>query len=167
MTTGLVIGKFYPPHKGHKFLIETALSKVDQLTIVVCHRDDQTIHGRLRANWLRKIHPTANIIVVQDIMKDDDSKAWADYTKEFLGFVPDYVFSSEDYGEPYCKFLGAKHVLVDKARIQVPICATKIRNNPYENLQFLEPCVQEFYLGKSLPTWSRINRYHYYGEGIG
>ena len=35
MKRGLVIGKFYPPHRGHKFLIETALNAVDHLDVLI------------------------------------------------------------------------------------------------------------------------------------
>ena len=45
MTRGLVIGKFYPPHRGHKFLIDTALSQVDYLDVLVCVRAEQAIPG--------------------------------------------------------------------------------------------------------------------------
>ncbi len=42
MRRGLVIGKFYPPHKGHTFLIDTGRAQVDELTVIVCDRSD---HG--------------------------------------------------------------------------------------------------------------------------
>ena len=32
--TGLVIGKFFPLHKGHQYLIDTALEQVKELTIL-------------------------------------------------------------------------------------------------------------------------------------
>ena len=35
MKRGLVFGKFLPLHRGHQLMIETALSQVDDLTIVV------------------------------------------------------------------------------------------------------------------------------------
>jgi len=146
MKKGIVIGKFYPPHKGHGFLIEYARKRVDELTIIVCHRDDQKIHGNLRAEWLRETYPDATVLVVLDIGKDDDSKAWADYTRDFLGYVPDAVFTSEDYGENYAKFLGCRHFLVDKKRKAVPISATEIRNDPLRHLDLLEPCVRAYFV---------------------
>ena len=44
--TGVVIGKFYPPHRGHKYLIDTAAGQVERLTVIVCARAGQTIPGR-------------------------------------------------------------------------------------------------------------------------
>ena len=142
MKKGIVIGKFYPPHRGHKYLIDTALSQVDQLTVIVCHAQYQKIHGEQRAAWLREIHPKAKVIVVDDIGKDDDSQAWAEYTKKFLGYTPDVVFTSEEYGINYAKYLGCEHVLVDLERLSVPISATKIRDNPIGYIDFLEPMVR-------------------------
>jgi HTH-type transcriptional regulator, transcriptional repressor of NAD biosynthesis genes len=140
--TGLVIGKFYPPHKGHNYLIDYALAHCDKLTVIVCHRDDQMIHGKLRAKWIREIHPKAKVIVVKDIKQDDNSEAWAEFTIKTLGKAPNIVFSSEDYGVTYCQHLKCQHVMVDKARTTVPISGTKIRNNPYKNWHYLHPCVQ-------------------------
>lgn len=142
---GLVIGKFYPPHRGHKYLIETALKAVDHLDVLVCVRADQSISGYLRAQWLREIHPEARVLEVDDFGEDDNSKAWAEYTRSILGYAPDVVFTSENYGEAYAQYLGCQHVLVDPGRQEVPISATKVRSNPFEYWDFLEPCVRAYF----------------------
>jgi len=51
---GLVIGKFLPPHKGHKHLIETARSQVDRLTVMICDKPEYGMDGQMRATWLRE-----------------------------------------------------------------------------------------------------------------
>ena len=33
--TGLILGKFAPLHKGHQFMIETALKEMDELVILI------------------------------------------------------------------------------------------------------------------------------------
>jgi HTH-type transcriptional repressor of NAD biosynthesis genes len=139
---GLVIGKFYPPHRGHKFLIETALKAVDHLDVLICVREDQTIIGDLREKWLREIHPLAHVLQVDDFGDDDNSKAWAEYTRRILGYAPDIVFTSENYGEAYAQFLGSRHVLVDLGRNKVPISGRRVRSSPLEHWDFLEPCVR-------------------------
>jgi HTH-type transcriptional regulator, transcriptional repressor of NAD biosynthesis genes len=146
MIRGLVIGKFYPPHRGHKFLIETALRSVDHLDVVICVLDSQTISGELRQRWLKEIHPEANVVQVEDIGEDDNSELWAGYTKRILGRAPDVVFTSEGYGETYARFLGCRHVLVDRDRHHVPISATEIRSNPLAYWDFLEPCVRAHFV---------------------
>src|SRR4051812_19564463 len=118
---GLVVGKFYPPHRGHKFLIDTALAHCRQLTIILCSRTAESIPGALRKEWLQTIHPTAALVhVIDDMPGDNDSAGWAKFTRELLGYIPDAVFTSEDYGHTYAKYLKTTHVLVDKERINVP-----------------------------------------------
>jgi HTH-type transcriptional regulator, transcriptional repressor of NAD biosynthesis genes len=146
MTRGLVIGKFYPPHRGHKFLIETALRSVDHLDVLICVLASQAISGELRQRWLQEIHPGANVIQVEDIGEDDNSEVWAAYTKRILGRAPDVVFTSEGYGDAYARFLGCRHVLVDRDRRHVSICASKIRSNPLEYWDFMEPCVRAYFV---------------------
>jgi HTH-type transcriptional repressor of NAD biosynthesis genes len=143
--TGVIVGKFYPPHRGHKYLINTASSQVNHLTVIVADKRGQTIPGELRAQWLHEIHPDVTVMVIDDVYPESNSKIWAENTIRWLGSAPDVVFTSEDYGHTYAKELGAKHVQVDKERVHVPICATKIRENPIKYLDFLEPCVREYY----------------------
>lgn len=145
MTRGLVIGKFYPPHRGHKFLIETALAQVDHLDVLICVRAEQTIPGELRAQWLREIHPAACVRVVEDPGEDDNSQFWANYTVQILGRAPDVVFTSEDYGERYACFLNCRHVMVDRDRTCLPISARTIRTAPLRHWEYLEPCVRAYY----------------------
>lgn len=143
---GLVIGKFLPPHRGHKHLIDTARAHVDYLTVMICDRPEYGLDGNLRATWLREIHPDCEVVLILDEIDDDDSFLWAENTKRVLGKSPDVVFTSEDYGEPYAKFLGCDHVLVDKARVAIPCSGTQVREAPIENLDFLEPCVRAHYV---------------------
>ncbi len=138
----ICIGKFYPPHRGHKHLIETALAQSERVTVFVCDEDDQTIPGELRAAWLREIHPEADVRVIRSPLADDDSAGWARATIEWLGGAPDAVFTSEAYGDVYAAHMGSTHVSVDAERRVVPISGTMIRRNPLQHLDQLEPCVR-------------------------
>ncbi|MEK7641715.1 MAG: AAA family ATPase [Patescibacteria group bacterium] len=140
---GIVIGKFYPPHRGHKYLIDTARSQCEQLTVIVCWKKSQFISGVERARWIQEIHPDVQVkLLDDDRLADDDSEGWAKNTLDVLGFTPDAVFTSESYGDPYASFMGCVHVLVDKARTYIPISATIVRSDPTKYAQFLEPCVR-------------------------
>lgn len=145
MIHGLVIGKFYPPHRGHKFLIETALAQVDHLDVLICVRADHAISGDLRGQWLQEIHAAAHVRAIDDPGEDDNSKFWAEYTVKVLGRAPDVVFTSEDYGEAFAHFLGCRHVMVDRERVQAPISASAIRSAPLRHWEFLEPCVRAYF----------------------
>lgn len=145
-THGLVIGKFYPPHRGHKYLIDTALARCEQVTVIVCWKEGQTISGIERAQWIQTIHPTVHVKLLDDNrLTDDDSKGWAENTLTILGFTPDAVFTSEAYGDAYASYMGCIHVLVDKERTHVPISATMVRSNPVKYAPFLEPCVRAYF----------------------
>lgn len=136
--TGLVIGKFYPPHRGHHYLIDTALTACAKLHVLVCHKPSQSIPGRLRAQWIRQRHPEAVVHEVDDTLGDDDTQGWAHFTVDYLGFVPEVVFSSEEYGPRYAKAMGSQHVSVDPQRQTVPCSGTMIRAATVENRHFLE-----------------------------
>jgi HTH-type transcriptional repressor of NAD biosynthesis genes len=142
---GLVIGKFYPPHRGHKFLIESALAQVDHLDVLICAHPGQTISGEQRRRWLQEMHPAASVRAIDDPGEDDNSHFWAEYTIQILGRSPDVVFSSEDYGEPLARCLGCRHVMVDRERVHVPITASAVRSEPMRHWEFLEPCVRAYF----------------------
>lgn len=144
---GLVIGKFYPPHRGHKFLIDFARERVDRLTVVVCDHRDQDIPGALRAAWLREIHPDADVVVTPDDLPDAPAP-WAERCRALLGRSPDVVFTSEEYGHDFARHLGCRHVLVDRFRTHVPCSGTVIRENPAAFLHFLDPCVRAHYVAR-------------------
>jgi len=145
MTLGFIVGKFYPPHRGHKFLIDTARQQVDELIVMVAHHPEQTIPGELRRAWLQEIHPDCQVLLVPDEL-GDDTAAWAKFTIEQLGRAPDVVFTSEDYGAPYAALMGCRHVLVDLSRTTIPISGSAVRANPLANLAYLEPCVRAYYV---------------------
>ena len=145
-THGLIIGKFYPPHRGHKYLIDTAIERSREVTVIVCYKAGQEISGVLRAQWIRRIHPTVHVKLLDDNrLRDDDSAGWAESTVSVLGFVPDAVFTSEAYGDTYASFMGCVHVLVDKERTHIPISATMVRSDPVKYAEFLEPCVRAYF----------------------
>jgi HTH-type transcriptional repressor of NAD biosynthesis genes len=142
--TGVVIGKFLPPHRGHSFLISAALSQVGKLTIIVCERPSEIefLTGELRASWLRELFPRAEVLVIEDLYDENDSALWARKTVGWLGVAPDVVFTSEYYGVLYTKYLGCEHVMVDLPRAAIPISATRLRENIFHNWEFLEAPVR-------------------------
>lgn len=142
---GVVIGKFYPPHRGHKHLIDSALSSVDRLTVILCGKPDELPAPHLRATWLREIHPDAEVMLVEDRYDPDDSRLWAELTIGWLGGRPDLAFTSEEYGPRWAALMGCEHVMVDPARARFPISGTAIRSDPLAHWKFLEPCVRAFY----------------------
>jgi HTH-type transcriptional regulator, transcriptional repressor of NAD biosynthesis genes len=145
VTLGLVVGKFYPPHRGHRHLVETARRGCDRLVVVLPHHPSQKIPGELRRAWMEEIHPDCEIHLVPDEL-GDDVRDWARWTIAHLGRVPDVVFSSEDYGPPFAAAMGSRHVMVDRGRAAFPVSGTAVRASPLEHLDWLEPCVRAHFV---------------------
>lgn len=148
--TGLIVGKFFPLHKGHQYLIETALKQSEKLTVIVCHCDKYNIDPNKRAGWIRKLYPQVKVKIFRhdnslDNTSTDISPKWAKITIKFLGYIPDAVFSSENYGLFYSNCMGCTHVLVDKKRENVPISGTLIRSNPFKYWKYLSEPVRGYF----------------------
>lgn len=142
---GLVIGKFYPPHRGHKLLIDTAVEQSEKTVVIVCERPSDTIPGELRQRWLQEMHPKAEVMLIDDHYDEQDSGVWAENTLGWLGRAPDAVFTSEDYGDRYAALMGSKHILVDRPRTRVAISGTAIRKDPFANWDYLERPVRGWF----------------------
>lgn len=155
MTRGLVVGKFMPFHRGHQLLIETGQSIVDDLTVVVYDSNPAGVYppmpAHMRAKWIADLYPQVENVIVREDPLDDFGKTQAErddpgyapvYAQdlEFLGKF-DYVFSSEDYGDPFAEALGAESYVVDVARDMLPISGTQIRENVYEHRGWVDPRV--------------------------
>ncbi len=134
---GIVIGKFYPPHLGHHYLIDTGLAKCDQLTVLVVDNPAYHIPADKRAEWIQARHPNATVRIIPDINDDDNSIAWAAHTLAFLGYTPDVVFSSETYGKPWAEAMHCKNVLVDLNRTTFPVSGTLVRQDLMKSWEFL------------------------------
>lgn len=142
---GVVIGKFLPPHCGHRFLIETALSRCDRVVVIVCGKPVDPIPPELRAGWLREIVPAAEIMLIDDRYDENDSRVWAENTIGWLGRPPDVVFTSEGYGEAYAGHMGCVHVSVDPGRVAVPCSGTAVRSDPFAMWEFIDPPVRAWF----------------------
>ncbi|MES2709674.1 MAG: AAA family ATPase [Verrucomicrobiota bacterium] len=142
---GVVIGKFLPPHRGHHFLIDTALSQCGRVEVIICEKPNDPIPGNLRAAWLRENHPAAKVRVIDDRYDENDSRIWAENTIRWLGRAPDVVFTSESYGDTYAGHMGCRHVLVDQPRNTVPCSGTAVRADAFSQWDFLSPPVRAWY----------------------
>jgi HTH-type transcriptional regulator, transcriptional repressor of NAD biosynthesis genes len=141
----VVIGKFYPPHRGHKLLIDRATERSGHVTVIVCAKPTDTIQGELRGAWLREIHPHAHVLVIDDRYDENDTQVWAENTIRWMAGAPDVVFTSEHYGEPYARAMNCTHVMVDRNRTMIPCSGTMIRNDPFAHWDFLEPPVRGWF----------------------
>ena len=142
---GVVIGKFLPPHRGHHFLIDTALSQCSAVVVIICEKPGDPIPGHHRQAWLQEMHPDAEVRVIDDRYDENDSRVWAENTIEWLGRAPDAAFTSEHYGDAYAAHMGCRHVMVDQPRQAVPCSGTAVRNDPFAQWEHLSPPVRGWY----------------------
>jgi HTH-type transcriptional repressor of NAD biosynthesis genes len=137
--SGLVVGKFYPPHRGHLSLIEVAAAQCRQVTVLVMAARAETLPLADRVAWLRAACgglPAVTVAGVRcDVPVDFASETvWAAQVAVMAAALdgngrprPDAVFSSEPYGDELAARLGARHVCVDQGRVTVPVSASRIR----------------------------------------
>ena len=149
--TGLIVGRFHPPHLGHSWFIGEAARRCDELVVFVNTREGETVPGELRARWLADLHPGVTVRQVAHNLDTDwnDEDLWAKWIALFRGHWPHVagphaVFSSDAYVAELARRLGAQAVVVDETRANVPISATQIRNDPLGNLGMLAPVVREW-----------------------
>jgi NadR type nicotinamide-nucleotide adenylyltransferase len=148
--TGLIVGRFDPPHLGHSYMIDWAAARCDRLVVFVnssAARD--TAPGSLRAGWLAELHPDVTVLEVRHRLGTDfdDEELWLQWMALFRDHWPhaqgpDAVFSSDGYVVELASRFGAAHVVVDADRAEVPISATQIREHPGDHLDRLAPIVR-------------------------
>lgn len=132
--TGLIVGKFAPLHKGHQYLIETALADptLDRLLVLVyANPDFPWISSQRRAGWIRALYPQAEVYVPENPPPDDaDDHTQREFVKEWLAqhkLEVRKVYTSEGYGPGFAQHIGAEHVSVDLQRERFPISGTQVR----------------------------------------
>lgn len=145
---GLVIGKFYPFHAGHAYLIESALERtLGMLHVIVVWKREEAPGIALRLQWIRERFPSPNVVLtaLEDVYDDDDNSAlWANVVQQHIGPV-DVVFTSEAYGDPFARALGSEHVCVDLKREHFPVSGTKVRKDPEAYWAYLSDPVRHYY----------------------
>ncbi|MBM3828453.1 MAG: adenylyltransferase/cytidyltransferase family protein [Actinobacteria bacterium] len=149
--TGLIVGRFDPPHLGHSYMIEWARERCERVVVFVNTRDGETFPGDRRAEWLRDLHPGATVVrVAHELGNDwDDEDLWAAWIALFRSkwpfeTGPHVVVSSDFYISELARRLGAEPLVCDPERVNVPISATAIRNDPATHLSKVAPVVREW-----------------------
>jgi HTH-type transcriptional regulator, transcriptional repressor of NAD biosynthesis genes len=149
--TGLIVGRFNPPHLGHSFMIDWAAARCEELVVFVNTRNGEAVPGELRAQWLGDLHPDVRVIEVRHNLDTnfDDEDLWTKWMDLFrqrwpLAEGPHAVFSSDGYVSEIARRFGVDSVSVDPQRSTVPISATIIRDDPAAHLDCVAPAVREW-----------------------
>lgn len=150
--TGMVLGKFLPPHLGHTYLVEFARQQVDALAVVVGTLAAEPIPGALRFAWMRELAVGCDVVHLTDENPQAPEEhprfwdIWRESLRRVLPYSPDLVFASEDYGWRLAEELGARFVPVDRGRAIVPVSGTAIRADPRAHWDYLTPPARAYYV---------------------
>jgi len=157
--TGLVLGKFYPPTRGHLYVIKYAEDRCPQgVIVVVGSLPSETIQSRLRCRWLRSMVGKKTLVLdipddspggqkVANITPADEDywTTWRDNLNAHLPYKPETLFGSEEYIKTLAKYMEMKYEIADLDRKTVPISATMVRNDPKRYWDYIPDKVKPYY----------------------
>lgn len=151
--TAVVAGKFLPFHNGHRSLILRAVDVADHVDVIlVANEKKDNIDPNIRALSIYEelVGQPIRVHIVDDIYTNDtteeSSVVWAEYTRAILGYTPDVVVASEDYGSRWARCLGADFVMHDQARLEIPVSGTMCRENAFENVEYMPQATRRYML---------------------
>lgn len=154
MTRGFTIGKFAPLHKGHEYLIKTAINEMDDFYVIVYDDQFSKIDIETKIKWIKKKFPTVKILKAYNSpnqygLDEISVKIQMEYLKQIVGNIKfTHFYSSEEYGKYVAKYLNIENVLVDKNREKYNISATKIRKDIHKHKEFIDNEVYVYYKNK-------------------
>lgn len=145
---GLTLGKFAPLHRGHQYIIETALREMDHLIVVIYDSPEVTLVPlSVRADWIRRLYPTVEVLEAWDGPSDigntpDIRSKQESYILGLLGGrAVTHFYSSEFYGDHMSRALGAFNRQVDPERTTFAVSGTRVREALYEHRAYVDPVV--------------------------
>lgn len=149
---GMVLGKFLPPHRGHRYLIDYARGVCDRLCVVVGSLEAEPIPGAQRVAWMRELFPDVEVVHCQDENPQlphehpDFWRIWRESLLRVAPFPPHLLFAGEDYGARLAAELGARWVPLPGGRALLPTSGTAVRGAPGVRWADLPSCVRPWYL---------------------
>jgi HTH-type transcriptional regulator, transcriptional repressor of NAD biosynthesis genes len=141
-STGLVVGKFAPFHNGHKFVIDTALEKMDSVIVLVYSNPDfSNMPTHVRANWIRSIYKDKPVHVftpesppsndADDFTQREFVREWLEQHRQqlLLGSKNwiDVVYGSDEYIPGFARHIGTGHHVVDAKRSKHNVSGAEVR----------------------------------------
>ena len=64
---GLTLGKYAPLHRGHQLVIETGLSEMDEMVVLIYDAPETTaIPLAVRSSWISSLYPAVRVIEAWD-----------------------------------------------------------------------------------------------------
>lgn len=146
-TTGVILGKFMPPHEGHVALVRTASYLVDRLTIILSASNNDPISPLIRKRWMENLFPKAVVIVVNngDQPLASDSPEWGPIIRGFHPEAIDRVIGSEEYIVNLAGALNAQHFILDPMWMAYPANSVEVREDPFNHWESIPGFVRPYF----------------------
>jgi len=146
-TTGVILGKFIPPHEGHVALVRTASYLVDRLTIVLSASNNDAISPAVRKDWMQTLFPNAVVIVANNRAKalPSDHPDWAQIIRGFHPEPIHRVIGSEGYIVDLARALNAQHFILDPMWMAFPANSVDILADPFRHWQSIPDYVRPYF----------------------
>lgn len=150
-STGVVIGKFMPPHLGHEYLFNFASLYCDELYILVDNFFGQTLSTSIRIDIIKKLMPNVHVLTFANFMPQDPTTdkfwdIWKHGIESTVGKQINVLIAAMDYGTQLSNVLNCTFIPIDIERNSIPISATMIRENPFKYWDFLTSPAKELYV---------------------
>ena len=119
--------------------------------MLVCSLPRDSIPGRLRYEWVRRMFPGARVVHVTDDLPQEPAEhpdfwaIWRGVCRRAAPAGVDFVFASEPYGAKLAEVLDARFVPVDPGRQLFPVSGTMVRENPLRHWHMIPECVRPYF----------------------
>lgn len=167
---GVFPGKFSPPHRGHIEAILKCSCQCEKLYVVVSHNETldpglyegtptKPISFKQKLKWLSQELSELEHIKIVGLNETGIPvypygwEQWSLLLNKTIGEPFDVIFGGEaEYSEEgYSKYFpGVKYEVFPK--VQYPISATKIRENPYKHWEYILGTAREHFVKRVLIT---------------
>jgi HTH-type transcriptional regulator, transcriptional repressor of NAD biosynthesis genes len=137
MKTGIVIGKFFPLHKGHIALFNRSLYFCDRLLVVVF--GNYPCRFTLGSSFDVVFDSFKGITQLEFNSNEGISRIYADHLKKNYSF--DIILGNEQYARYMAEYIGCEYQIINT---DVPYHATDIRNDIFNKFDCIadqvKPC---------------------------
>ena len=157
---GAFVGKFYPPHIGHLWVIDNAVKNLDEVYVIISKNETRNqelnktqnfkiLDASLIKKWFKK-HYKNNPKVKVEIFDEtglkpypEDRDVWAEKFKKEFSTI-NVKIADESY-RAYNEQYFPEYEFYPIERDVVNIHSTQIRENPEQNLNYIIPEAREYF----------------------
>lgn len=157
MSNAIVLMTALVPTTGHQYLIDFAeslvMNNIERVHVIVGTLTREPVEGKLRVNAIIEHYKSNPRVIVHHLYRDVPQEpsehpnfwiVWRDIVREFVNVKhDDYFVASELYGMNMADALGCKFMTCNRYRETIDISGTKVRNDLYNNFEFILPTFQK------------------------